>query len=136
MLVKDSLNNKYSCLRRPKMVPNCAIHEPDTAYCLSCAESYQLTSLKNCLRKILKCDEHISLLNASQKETLLCKKCLPGFYVKTITEGDSITTSCEIPSVLLVGCVRYQAESQCIECRQKYYLANFTCHLMDSDIIS
>jgi len=39
--------------------------------------------------------------------TIICKTCIPGFYVYTEISGETILTSCELPEVLIEGCYRY-----------------------------
>lgn len=66
---------------------------------------------------ISKCEEHFALVDQKEDEvivTIICKKCIAGFYVKTLISGDKIITTCELPEVLLDGCYRYQTETQCV----------------------
>ena len=125
------------CIKRTKSIKKCAKYIYDEEKCLECQESFIISKdNKTCISQISKCQEYLFIPNADGSFSLLCKTCIPGFYILTKIISSKIHTTCELPSVLINGCYNYQSENQCVECRPGFYLANFKCHLHDQKILN
>lgn len=128
--------SENKCVKRTISIKKCAKYTYNLEKCEECQESYIVSKdFNSCIPQISKCSDYLFIPNADGTFSLLCKTCIPGFYILTKIISSRINTTCELPTVLIEGCYSYQSEDQCVECRPGYYLANFKCHLHNQLIL-
>ncbi len=118
-----------SCTARDKSadnkITNCATYAVSADKCGTCASGYVLTTDGlTCNAAIAFCDEHNDV---STGQTLTCKTCSSGRYLKNTTVDGTLTTSCEEGTV--ANCSEFTTDNggSCTICKNGFYLLSNEC---------
>lgn len=124
------------CVLRTLTVANCAQYANMTDTCGECAVSYWLSpDSKTCSKALQYCQTPLWLQQGTSYQAN-CANCLDQFYILTSITSGTLTTSCQLPTMLIEGCLQYQQSTLCNICDNGYFLANFKCQKHDKEVLS
>lgn len=117
----DFFLNDGNCLQRGAPVANCAEYQDTQNKCLSCTDSYLITTdFMQCLPKIKNCKTYGPSTETSKEHS--CQVCIDGMTYNIAT------LACETGTV--DKCLEYRNNNDCYKCEPGYFL-NKTCQKHD-----